>query len=73
METLFDLVTVFCFLALCAAYSYNGGRDPRLLRNLLLSGLCFAVGNQLGNAGLEGFALILIAPGIGWAALSVRS
>jgi hypothetical protein len=39
--------------------------------HLTISGAAFAIGNQMGNAGLTFFALILIVAGAGYGALVV--
>jgi lysozyme family protein len=48
-------------------------RRHRTLLQLLLSGIAFAVANQLGNAGYILSAAILIIAGIGYAVIIVRS
>jgi len=47
-------------------------RDLRTLLHMLLSGFAFAVANQVGNAGSTLFALVLVAAGVGYAALIIR-
>lgn len=73
METLFDFVTVACFLGLVGAYFLFTAQRPRTLLHLLLSGIAFAVANQLGNAGYGAFAVILIIAGIGYAVMIARA
>lgn len=72
METLFDFVTVACFLGLVGAYLLLTAQRPRTLLHLLLSGIAFAVANQLGNAGYFLAGMILIVAGIGYAVIIVR-
>ena len=69
--TLFDFATVACFLAMAGGFFILTARQPRTLLHLLLAGIAFAVANQLGNAGYELFGLLLIAVGVGYAAIIV--
>ena len=69
--TLFDFVTVTCFFAMAGGFFILTARQPRTLLHLLLAGIAFAVANQLGNAGYELFGLLLIAVGVGYAAIIV--
>ena len=73
MVTLFDFATVACFLGLVGAFFLLTARRHRTLLQLLLSGIAFAVANQLGNAGYILSAAILIIAGIGYAVIIVRS
>ena len=70
--TFFDIITVACFIGLVVAYFQFTERDYRTLIQLILSGIVFAVANQLGNAGSVLLASILIVAGAGYAALVVR-
>jgi hypothetical protein len=70
--TLFDIVTVVCFLGLVAAFFQFTQREPRTLLHMLLSGVVFAVANQIGNAGSTLLALALIVAGIGYAVIAIR-
>lgn len=70
--TIFDIVTVGCFLAMVVAYFKLGDADQRLIPHLLLSGVAFAVANQLGNHGRPLLAILLIVAGAGYAALQFR-
>ena len=72
METAFDFLTVACFAGLVIVFFQYTKRDPRTLMQLMISGAAFAIANQLGNAGLPIFALILIVAGAGYAALVVQ-
>jgi hypothetical protein len=69
MATLFDVVTVTCFFGLVLAFFLWTERDTRTLMHFLVSGVVFAVANQVGNAGGSIFAAALIIAGIGYAAL----
>ena len=72
MTTFFDVLTVACFAGLVIAYFQFTKHDTRTLMHLMVSGAAFAIANQMGNAGLSVFALILIAAGVGYAALVVQ-
>ena len=73
MVTLFDFATVACFFGLEGAFFQLTARRQRTLLHLLLSGIAFAVANQLGNAGYDLSAVILIIAGIAYAAIIVRA
>jgi predicted branched-subunit amino acid permease len=72
METAFDFLTIACFAGLVIAYFQLTKRDTRTLMHLMISAAAFAIANQVGNAGLPMFALILIVAGAGYAALVVK-
>jgi hypothetical protein len=72
METAFDILTVACFAGLVIAYFQFTKRDARTLMHLMISAAAFAIANQMGNAGLLIFALILIVAGAGYAALVIK-
>jgi len=73
MVTLFDYLTIACFAGLVIAYFQFTKREVRTLMQLMISGVAFAIANQVGNAGLSIFALVLIIAGIGYAALVVKT
>ena len=73
METPFDFATVACFLGLVGVFFLLTARSHRTLLHLLLSGIAFAVANQLGNAGYGLAGAILIFAGIGYAVRTVRT
>ena len=73
MATVFDFATVACFFGLVGAFFLLTARRQRTLLHLLLSGIAFAVANQLGNAGYDLSAVILIIAGIAYAAIIVRA
>jgi len=73
MATLFDYLTIVCFAGLVIIYFQFTKRGVRTLMQLMISGVAFAIANQMGNAGLPIFALILIVAGAGYAALVVTS
>jgi hypothetical protein len=72
MTTAFDFLTVACFAGLVIAYFQFTKRDIRTLLQLTISGVAFAIGNQMGNAGLTIFALVVILAGVGYGALVVK-
>ncbi|MBN9064095.1 MAG: hypothetical protein BGP06_12865 [Rhizobiales bacterium 65-9] len=72
MSTIFDFVTVAAFLALVAAYMAWGRGDQKLLMHLMVSAVAFAIANQLGNRGLDLFAVLVIAAGAGYAVMMFR-
>lgn len=73
MLTLFDFLTVACFVGVMIGFFLLTDREPRKLLYLLLSGVLFAVANQLGNAGSTLFGLVLVLAGVGYSALIIRS
>jgi hypothetical protein len=72
METLFDYVTVACFLAMAGGFFMLTARHPRTLLHLLLAGIAFAIANQLGNDGHAIFGSLLIIAGIAYAIITIR-
>ena len=72
MITLFDYLTVACFVCLVIAFFMWTARDIRTLLHMVLSGVVFAVANHLGNSGLTLFALLLVVAGAGYALLVVQ-
>jgi hypothetical protein len=69
--TLFDVLTVVCFTGLVIAFFQWTARGNRTLLHLLISSVLFAIANQIGNAGLPLFGLILVVAGAGYAALII--
>jgi predicted branched-subunit amino acid permease len=72
LTTFFDFLSVICFIGLVIAFFQLTERDMRTLAHLLLSGIAFAVANQVGNAGSTFLAIVLVGAGVGYAALVVR-
>jgi hypothetical protein len=70
--TAFDYLTVACFFCLVVVYFLWTSRDTRTLLHLLISGVAFAIANQVGNNGLTLFALTLIVAGAAYAFLVVQ-
>lgn len=73
LSTLFDYLTVACFLIMAVAFFLLTGRDTRTLMRLLISGILFALANQAGNNGLTILGGILVAGGAANAALAIRA
>jgi hypothetical protein len=73
MTTFFDVVTVTCFVGLIFAFFQFTGRETRTLVQFMLSGVLFAVANQVGNSGAVTLGLILIVAGVTYAALAARA
>jgi hypothetical protein len=69
--TLFDFITVCCFVGMTIIYLWSS-RDPRVLAQLVLAGIVFAVANQVGNSGETALAFAMIIAGAGYAVLAVR-
>lgn len=73
MTTLFDFLTVAFFLIMAIGFFMLTERDGRTLLRLLASGIAFAIANQIGNAGWQLLASIVIAAGIGNAVLVIKA
>jgi hypothetical protein len=72
MITVFDVVTVVCFVGLVGVFFRFTGHDTKTLLRFLLSGIVLAVANQVGNAGSTLIAAALVLAGMGYAWLNVR-
>jgi hypothetical protein len=72
MITVFDFLAVACFCGLVIAFFQFTDRDVRSLLHLLVPGLAFALGNQIGNAGMPFLALVLMVAGAGYAVLVIQ-
>ncbi|MGX4770540.1 XrtV sorting system accessory protein [Bradyrhizobium guangdongense] len=72
MTTVFDILTVTCFIGLVIAFFQFTDRERSTLLHFLLAGVVFAVANQVGNGGHIYLAAILVLAGIGYAALGAR-
>jgi hypothetical protein len=72
MVTLFDVVTVTCFIGLVIAFFRFTNQDARTLLQFLLSGIAFAIANQVGNAGSAVLAGALVVAGAGYACIIIR-
>jgi hypothetical protein len=72
MITLFDVITVACFIGLVVAFFRFTSQDTRTLLQFFLSGIVLAIANQVGNAGSVVLAAALVVAGVGYAFLNVR-
>jgi len=72
MTTLFDVVTVTCFVGLVIAFFQFTDRETRTLVHFILAGVVFAVANQVGNAGSAVLAGLLMVAGVAYAAIVVK-
>lgn len=73
MQTVFDIVSVALFLCIVAAFLTLTDREGGTVSRLLISGVAIAVGNQIGNAGYGLFAFALMAAGVVYAFIIIRS
>ena len=77
MNTLYDFVTVICFIfAVLTFFMFTQG-GMRVLAHFMLPAAAFAIANQVGNhagnnAPMNVLAVILIAAGIGYIYIIVR-
>jgi hypothetical protein len=72
MTTLFDILTVTCFVVLVIAFFQFTARDNQTLLHFMLAAIVFAVANQVGNAGSFYLAVVLILAGAGYAFMMAR-
>lgn len=72
MATVFDVVTVTSFVGLVIAFFQFSDREVRTLVYFMLSGIVFAVANQVGNAGHFGLGAGLVLAGIVFSGLVIR-
>ena len=77
MNTVYDFVTVICFIfAVLTFFMFTQG-GMRVLAHFMLSAAAFAIANQVGNhagnnAPMNVLAVILIAAGIGYLYIIVK-
>lgn len=77
MITVYDAVTVVCFICIVLTYFVFTDGGTKLLAHFMLPAVAFAIANQVGNAAGQSLlmnllAIILIAAGIGYTYLIVR-
>ena len=72
MATIFDVVTVTCFVGLVIAFFQFTDRETRTLVHFVLAGVVFAVANQVGNGGSAILAAVLIVAGVAYAAIIAK-
>ena len=72
MITVYDFVTVTCFICIVVTYFMFTEGGMKILAHFVLPTAAFAIANQVGNAGMNVLAVILIAAGIGYTYIIVR-
>lgn len=77
MNTVYDFVTVICFICIVLTYFMFTEGGVKVLAHFMLPAVAFAIANQVGNhAGsdlaMNGLAVILIIAGIGYTFIIVR-
>jgi hypothetical protein len=79
MGTVYDIVTVTCFVCMALTYFLFTEGGVRTLGHFMLPAAAFAIANQVGNKGLHdsntllnALAVVLIAAGIGYTYIIVR-
>jgi len=72
MITVYDVVTVTCFACVVVTYFMFTEGGLKVLPHFMLPAAAFAIANQLGNAGMNVLAVILIAAGIGYTYIILR-
>jgi len=72
MSTVYDVVTVTCFACVVLTYFMFTEGGMKVLAHFMLPAVAFAVANQLGNAGMNVLAIVLIAAGIAYTYIIVR-
>jgi hypothetical protein len=71
-HTIYDIVTVTCFACVVVTYFVFTEGGMKVLAHFMLPAAAFAIANQLGNAGMNTLAIILIAAGIAYTYVIVR-
>jgi hypothetical protein len=77
MHTVYDFVTVICFVCIVLTYFMFTDGSMKVLAHFMLPAIAFAIANQVGNhAGtdtvMNGLAVILIVAGIGYTFIIVK-
>lgn len=72
MFTVYDIVTVTCFACVVVTYFMFTEGGIKVLAHFMLPAAAFAIANQLGNAGMNVLAIVLIAAGIAYTYIVVR-
>ena len=72
MVTIFDVLTVTCFVGLVLAFFRFTDQQSRTLWHFVIAGVVFAIANQVGNAGSVVLGGMLVLAGLGYVVLSVR-
>jgi hypothetical protein len=77
MQTVYDFVTVICFICMAATYFMFTEGGMKILAHFMLPAAAFAIANQVGNhAGsnvlMNILAVVLIVAGVGYTFIIVR-
>lgn len=77
MQTVYDFVTVICFICIAVTYFMFTEGGMKILAHFMLPAVAFAIANQLGNHAennvpMNILAVILIIAGIGYTFMIVR-
>jgi uncharacterized membrane protein YhfC len=72
MHTIYDFATVALLVVLVGYYLFLTDRRPQALKHFLVSAVVFAVANQLGNAGMNALAIVLVVAGVAYAGFVAR-
>jgi hypothetical protein len=72
MITVYDFVTVTCFVCIVITYFMFTEGGVKVLAHFMLPAAAFAIANQVGNAGMNVLAIVLIVAGIGYTYIIVR-
>ena len=72
MMTVYDFVTVTCFVCTVVTYFMFTEGGMKIPARFVLPAAAFAVANQVGNAGMNVLAVILIAAGVGYTYIIVK-
>ena len=77
MKTVYDFVTVICFILTVLTYFIFTEGGMKVLAHFMLPAAAFAIANQVGNhagndVSMNLLAVILIAAGIGYVYIVVR-
>ena len=73
MMTVFDIVTLICFIGFVIAFFQFTTRDQRTLLHFVGASVVLAIANQVGNHGSSVLAILLIAAGIAYAIVTTRA
>ncbi len=77
MHTVYDFVTVVCFLCMVLTYFMFTQGGTKVLAHFMLAAAAFAIANQVGNhagsdVAMNLLAVILILAGVGYIYITVR-
>jgi hypothetical protein len=77
MQTVYDFVSVICFICIAVTYFMFTEGGMKVLAHFMLPAVAFAIANQVGNhAGnnvpMNILAVILIVAGVGYTFIIVR-